>query len=295
MSAVNAVDTRGRARGGVRWLRLPVVTRFFKQRLALAALIFVLLMVGVAIFASALSPYSPEATDLQATLQGPSGAHLLGTDDLGHDLLSRMIFGTRTTLLAAGEATLLAVVAGVPLGMVAGFVGGTVDAALSRFADALMTFPALLLAVIIVGLTGPGLTNAMIAIGVVYAPRLFRVCRSSVLSVAPEIYINASRTVGCSPARVLLRHVMPNALSPVLVQISLTMGTAILAEASLSFLGLGVQPPEASWGSILGRAVPFMASQPIAVLASGVAIALLVLAFNLLGDGLRDSIGRERR
>jgi peptide/nickel transport system permease protein len=293
MSAVDAAT--GRAPSRARWLRLPVVGRFLRQRLAVASLVFVVAMAAVAVLASVLSPYRPEATDLQATLQGPGGGHLLGTDDLGRDLLSRLIFGTRTTLLAALQATVLAVVAGIPLGMVAGFVGGVVDAALSRVADALMTFPALLLAVIIVGLTGPGLTNAMIAIGVVYAPRLFRVGRASVLSVVPETYINASRTIGCSPARVLLRHVLPNALSPMLVQISLTMGTAILAEASLSFLGLGVQPPEASWGSILGRSVPFMASQPVAVIASGLAISLLVLAFNLLGDGLRDSIGRERR
>lgn len=293
MSALNAPLGNIRDRAG--WLRLPVVTRFLAQRLALASLAFVVLMVTVAVLAPALSPYSPEATDLQATLKGPSGAHLLGTDDLGRDLLSRMIFGTRTTVLAASQATILAVVAGIPLGMVAGFVGGVLDAVMSRVADAFMTFPALLLAVIIVGLTGPGLTNAMIAIGIVYAPRLFRVGRASVLSVVSETYISASRTIGCSPTRVLLRHVLPNALSPVFVQISLTMGTSILAEASLSFLGLGVQPPQASWGSILGRAVPFMGSQPVAVIASGLAISFLVLALNLLGDGLRDSIGREKR
>jgi peptide/nickel transport system permease protein len=179
--------------------------------------------------------------------------------------------------------------------MLAGFLGGWVDAIFSRVADAVMTFPALLLAVIIVGIRGPGLTNAMIAIGVVYGPRLYRVARASVLGVLNETYVAASRTVGCSQTRILVRHLLPNALSPLLVQISLTMGTAVLAEGSLSFLGLGVQPPQASWGALLGRAVPYVEAQPTPVIAAGLCISLLVLAFNLVGDGLRDSIGRERR
>lgn len=275
--------------------RLPMLRRFLGQHLAVMSLVLIAGLAVASVLAPFISPYGPEQTNLLKALQGPSAEHWLGTDDLGRDLTSRMIFGGRTTLLAALQATALAVVAGVPLGMVAGFAGGILDACLSRVADALMTFPALLLAVIIVGLTGPGLSNAMLAIGVVYAPRLFRVGRAAVIAVMPETYIQAARTIGCSPGRILLRNVLPNILSPLLVQISLTMATAILAEASLSFLGLGVQPPEASWGSILGRSVPFMSNQPWAVMASGTGIFVLVLAFNLLGDGLRDSIGRERR
>lgn len=275
--------------------QVPIVRRFLRQRLALLAAGFILVVSLLAVFAPVVSPYSPEKTDLLAVLQGPSSDHLLGTDDLGRDVLSRLIFGGRTTLLAALQATFLAVAAGVPLGMLAGFSGGVVDAILSRIADAFMTFPPLLLAVIIVGLTGPGLQNAMLAIGIVFAPRLFRVSRAAVIGVMPETYIKAAQTIGATPARILVRNVLPNALSPLLVQISLTMATAVLAEASLSFLGLGVQPPEASWGSILGRSVPFMTSQPVAILGSGLAIFALVLAFNVLGDGLRDSIGREKR
>ncbi|WP_298752857.1 ABC transporter permease [uncultured Serinicoccus sp.] len=274
---------------------MPIVRRFLQQRLALLATFFILLVTVSAVLAPLLSPYPPEQTDLMAVLQGPNGAHLLGTDDLGRDVVSRLIYGGRTTLLAALQATLLALVGGVPLGMFAGFAGGVADTILSRIADAFMTFPPLLLAVIIVGLTGPGLENAMLAIGVVFAPRLFRVSRAAVIGIMPETYIKAAQTLGASPVRILVRNVLPNALSPLLVQISLTMATAILAEASLSFLGLGVQPPEASWGSILGRSVPFMTSQPAAVLGSGALIFALVLSFNVLGDGLRDSIGRERR
>ncbi len=279
----------------VRIRQVPIVRRFLQQRLALLATFFILLVTVSAVLAPLLSPYPPEQTDLMAVLQGPNGAHLLGTDDLGRDVVSRLIYGGRTTLLAALQATLLALVGGVPLGMFAGFAGGVADTILSRIADAFMTFPPLLLAVIIVGLTGPGLENAMLAIGVVFAPRLFRVSRAAVIGIMPETYIKAAQTLGASPVRILVRNVLPNALSPLLVQISLTMATAILAEASLSFLGLGVQPPEASWGSILGRSVPFMTSQPAAVLGSGALIFALVLSFNVLGDGLRDSIGRERR
>lgn len=276
-------------------LQVPIVRRFLRQRLAMLASGFILLVTAAAICAPLISPYPPEQTQLMAVLQGPSGSHLFGTDDLGRDVLSRLIYGGRTTLLAALQATSLALVVGVPLGMLAGFAGGIVDTVLSRIADAFMTFPPLLLAVIIVGLTGPGLQNAMLAIGIVFAPRLFRVSRAAVIGIMPETYVKAARTLGASPVRILLRNVLPNALSPLLVQISLTMATAILAEASLSFLGLGVQPPEASWGSILGRSVPFMTSQPAAIFGSGVLIFALVLSFNIVGDGLRDSIGRERR
>jgi len=294
-AAEDQEDLGGPASRGRRFLRLAVVTRFRAQRLPMAALLVLVLVVLVAVFAPVLARYPFEQGDLAQTLQGPSGAHWLGTDDVGRDVLSRMLFGARTTLLASLEATALAVILGVPAGLIASFLGGWTNAVLSRFADAVMTFPALLLAVIIVGISGPGLTHAMIAIGIVYAPRLFRVARAAGLSVLNETYISASTTIGCSRTRILMRHILPNALSPLLVQITLTMATAALAEASLSFLGLGVQPPQASWGALLGRAVPYMSTHPVPVIAPGLAISVLVLSFNLVGDGLRDAIGRERR
>ena len=278
-----------------RLLRLPMVQRFRRQRLAVAALGFVLLVTLVCLAAPVLSPYPFDRGVLEDTLQGPSSAHLLGTDDVGRDVLSRLLHGGRTTLLAAVQATGFSVLLGVPTGIVAAFGGGRVDAVLSRVADAVMTFPALFLAVVIVGIMGPSLTNAMIAIGVVYGPRLFRVARAAGLSVLNETYISAATTVGCSRTRVLARHLVPNSLSPLLVQISLTMATAVLAEGSLSFLGLGVQPPESSWGAVLGRGVPHMSEHPTPVIAAGLLITLLVLSFNLIGDGVRDSIGREHR
>lgn len=271
------------------------VDRFRRQPLAMASLAFIVFTTIVCVLAPLLTPYPFDRGILADTLQGPSMSHPLGTDDVGRDVLSRLLYGGRTTLLAAVQATVFSVVLGVPAGLIAAFAAGWVDAALSRIADAVMTFPALLLAVVIIGITGPGLTNAMVAIGVVYGPRLFRVARAAGLSVLNETYIAAVRTVGCSPARILLRHLLPNALSPLLVQISLTMAVAVLAEGSLSFLGLGVQPPQSSWGAVLGRSVPQMSQHPVPVIAAGVLISLLVLSFNFVGDGIRDSIGRERK
>ncbi|WP_166741601.1 ABC transporter permease [Cumulibacter soli] len=275
--------------------RFRTIHRFVRQRLAFASLCVLVVMVLLALLAPVIAPYPPAQNSLQDALQGPSGAHWLGTDDLGRDMFSRVLYGMRTSLLAAAQATALSVVLGAPLGIIAGYLGGKWDAVLSRIADALMTFPGLLLAVVIVGIRGPGLTNAMLAIGIVYAPRLFRVARASAASIKPETYIRAAETLGCSKTRIVMRHLVPNALSPIVVQISLAMGTALLVEASLSFLGLGVQPPDASLGSLLGRAVPYVSQIPVAVIVSGSLIAIAVLAFNLVGDGIRDSIGRERR
>src|SRR5690606_32136851 len=188
-----------------------------------------------------------------------------------------------------------ALLLGLPLGLVSGYFGGRVDNVIMRVNDALMSFPALILAVVIVGLLGPSLTNAMLAIGLVYAPRIMRVVRGSALSVREEVYVTSARATGCGPLRIIGRHILPNILSPLVVQTTIMLGLAILAEASLSFLGLGVQPPTASWGSILGRAFPYLNTTPVTVLAAGLTISVAVLAFNLLGDAFRDSLGRERR
>ncbi len=269
--------------------------RFLTRKPAIVALIFVIIIILIAIFAPLVAPYDPLEQNLRSTLQGPSGSNLLGTDELGRDVLSRLIFGARVSLIAAVQAVLIAIVLGVPPGLIAGYFGGWVDTIISRINDTVMSFPPLLLAIAIVGVFGPNLRNAMLAVGIIFAPRFLRLMRASVLAVKEETFIEASRSIGTPTLRILRTRVLPNALSPMVVQISLSLGFAMLAEASLSFLGLGVQPPDASWGSMVGRAYRFLDQSPTLVLFPGVAIVLAVLAFNVLGDGLRDSVGREVR
>jgi peptide/nickel transport system permease protein len=275
---------------GQRFLR-----RLLAQRFVVAMLALLVLFTFLALAAPWVSPYDPNVPDISKRLAGPSAEHWLGNDELGRDMLSRLIHGTRISLYAAVQAVALAFVLGVPIGLVSGFVGGWVDTVLMRLNDALMSFPALILAIAIVGLLGPSLRNAMIAIGIVYAPRLARVVRGATLAVREEIYVEAARATGCTQLRIVRRHVLPNILSPLVVQTTLSMGLAILAEAALSFLGLGVQPPHASWGAILGRSFAYIHQAPINVLTPGLAVLLMVLAFNIVGDGLRDAFGRERR
>lgn len=269
--------------------------RFRQQPAAMIAFLFLMAMVLVAIAAPLLAPKDPTAQNLRAVLQPVSGAHLLGTDELGRDIFSRLIFATRISMLAAAQAVIISVGIGVLPGAVAGYFGGIIDTVIMRITDAIMSYPPLILAVAIVGLLGPNLRNAMIAIGILYAPRFLRLMRSTVMSVREETFIEACRSVGCSTPRIIGRHVLPNVMSPLLVQVSLVAGFAMLAEASLSFLGLGVQPPQASWGSMLGRSVRFLDRAPLMVIVPGLMIALTVLAFNIFGDGLRDSLGRETR
>jgi peptide/nickel transport system permease protein len=276
-------------------MRRRFLRRFRRQPAAMAALAFLVVMALVGVFAAQLAPLDPNEQNLRAVLDPPGGEHLLGTDDLGRDELSRLIYATRISLLASVQAVAVAVGLGVLPGVLAGYLGGVVDTVIMRITDAIMSFPPLILAIALVGLLGPNLRNAMIAIGVLYAPRFLRLMRGTVVSVREETFIEASRSVGSSTSRIVRRHVFPNVLSPLLVQISLVAGFAMLAEASLSFLGLGVQPPDASWGSMLGRAVRFIDRAPSLVIYPGVLIALTVLAFNVLGDGLRDSLGRETR
>jgi peptide/nickel transport system permease protein len=271
------------------------IRRFRRQPSAVAALLFLVVITVVAVAAPVLAPHDPQAQDLRATLQPASGDHLLGTDDLGRDVLSRLIFATRISLLAAAQAVAVAVGLGVLPGVMAGYLGGVVDTVVMRITDAVMSYPPLILAIALVGLLGPSLTNAMFAIGILYAPRFLRLMRGTVMGVREETFIEACRSVGCSTGQIITRHVLPNVLSPLLVQISLVAGFAMLAEASLSFLGLGVQPPDASWGSMLGRATRYMDPAPLQVVYPGLLLALTVLAFNVLGDGLRDSLGRETR
>ncbi len=269
--------------------------RFCRNRTAMVSLIILLLILLTAIFAPLLAPHDPARSSLRAILKPPSLTYLLGSDDLGRDVLSRLIFASRLSLIASVQAVVIALGIGLPLGLISGYVGGWVDTIIMRLNDALMSFPALILAVVIVGMLGPSLTNAMTAIGLVYAPRIMRVVRGSTLSVRQEVYITAARATGCGDARIIARHVLPNVTGPLVVQATVLMGQALLAEAGLSFLGLGVQPPEASWGAILGTAFPYMAQSPVPTIAAGLVISVTVLCFNLVGDGIRDSVGRMRR
>lgn len=275
--------------------RRRFLRRFRHQHMARTALGFVLLLIVAAVFAPLIAPYDPLDQELGNSLAGLSWDHPLGADRLGRDTLSRLIFGTRFSLLAAAQAVAVAVVLGVPVGILAGYLRGWFDAVVSTIADAILSIPAIVLALAIIGMLKPNLTNAMIAIGVVYAPRLFRVVRGAALAVREETFVEAARAGGVGTFTIARTHVLPNVLSPLVVQVSLALGFAVLAEAAVSFLGLGVQPPDASWGVMLGQSTSQLESHPELVLAPGLAIMLTVLAFNVLGDGLNDSIGRETR
>ena len=269
--------------------------RFRDNRAATAALVVLVLLVAASIAAPLIAPYSPEAVDVPRRLSLSTPDHWLGTDGLGRDTLSRLLYAGRVSLLAAALAVTLATVVGVPLGVLAGYVGGKADWLLGRAGDVLMTFPAIVLAIAIIAATGPGLQNAMIALGVVYAPRLFRVARAATLQVRTETYVEASISIGTPALRVIRRRVLPNIASPVLVQVSVMLAAALLAEAALSLLGLGVVPPTPSWGVMLGSGFKEIRSTPLLVFWPGVMIAVATLAFNLLGDGVRDAIGRRSR
>lgn len=255
---------------------------------------FVVLLVLSAVFAPWIAPFDPYAQVLADRLLPPSATHWLGTDDYGRDVLSRIIFGTRVSLTASLIAVSVALVLGLPLGVIAGYRGGWIDTALTRVMDALMSAPSLVLAITIVAVLGSGITNAMLAVGLVMAPRFFRVSRASTMDVRGDTYIEAATALGCRPRRIILRHVFPNVLPPIVLVISVSLGTAVAAEASLSFLGLGAKAPAASWGSMLSTAASNMQLAPYLVWPPGVMIFLTVLAFTYLGDGVRKALVRSR-
>ncbi|WP_220187228.1 ABC transporter permease [Pseudonocardia pini] len=274
--------------------RSPVLQRFLDERAALVALGFLAVLVLVALLAPWIAPSPPQAMNLDAVSSPPSAAHWLGTDELGRDLLSRFLYGARTSLLAALQAVVVALVIGLPLGLLAGYAGGFADTVLSRVNDAVMAAPALVLAVAVVAVLGPGLSNAMLAIGIVFAPSLFRIVRGATLQVRGETYIEASRAIGCTPSRIVTRHVLLNIVPPVIAQVTILAGVSMLAEASLSFLGLGVRPPEPSWGSLLRDAFDNLYTAPYLVYAPGIAIGLTVLALSQVGDGVRSALSAGR-
>ena len=266
-----------------------------RNRVAMLGLVAVLFFVVLAIFAPWIAPHDPLAAGWSTIRKAPSSVHWFGTDDLGRDVLSRVVWGTRASLMAGVISVTISLVLGVFIGMSAGFFGGWVDALISRITDAFLACPFLILAIALAAFLGPSLTNAMIAIGVSAAPIFVRLTRAQVINVKVEDYIEAARAVGCSPLRIAVSHMLPNITAPVIVQSTLAIAAAVIAEASLSFLGLGQQPPAPSWGSMLNTAKNFMDSAPWMAVWPGLAIFVLVLAFNLLGDGLRDALDPRQR
>ena len=272
-----------------------LLRRYARNRLALVGLWVVLLIVGLAVFAPWVTQYSPIKPDFFNTLKPPDHAHVMGTDDLGRDVLSRVIFGTRTSLLAGVISVGIAVLIGLPVGLVSGFYRGLLDDVLMRVTDAMLSFPFLVLALAITAALGTGLGKAMIAIGIVFTPQFIRLARGQVLSEREQNYVEAARGLGAGDTRIIRRHILPNILSPVFVQASLATAAAITAEAALSFLGLGTQPPTPSWGSMLNIAQAYLGSAPWMALWPGLAIFITVLAINLTGDGLREALDPRLR
>ena len=264
--------------------------RLLHRRPAMIALAIVIVFIALALFAPWIAPHDPVATSWGAIRKAPSAAHWFGTDEIGRDVLSRVVFGTRASLLAGVVSVSISLLLGVPIGLVAGFAGGFADALISRLTDAFLACPFLILAIALAAFLGPSLTNAMIAIGVSATPIFVRLTRAQVIHVKVEDYVEAARALGNPPWRIALRHVLPNVTAPLIVQATLAIAAAVIAEASLSFLGLGQQPPEPSWGSMLNTAKNYVDQAPWMAVWPGLAIFALVLAFNLLGDGLRDAL-----
>jgi ABC-type dipeptide/oligopeptide/nickel transport system permease subunit len=269
--------------------------RFARRRIAVVGCALVALEILLALAAPLLTPYGPNAQDFRSVLQSPSVAHLLGTDDLGRDILSRLLHGARISLQVGMLAVALAVLAGVPLGLTVGYLGGRVDEVVMRVVDSLMALPPLVLALVITAVLGSGVQNAMIAIAIVAVPTYTRLMRGQVLSVKQNDYVTAVHASGATVPRILFRHILPNAVSPIIVQASLGIGAAIITESSLSFIGLGAQPPTATWGSMVQVGFQYLETAPWFVMAPAVMIFLAVLGFNLLGDGLRDALDPSLR
>jgi peptide/nickel transport system permease protein len=258
-------------------------------------LVVVLIFIALAVFAPWIAPQDPIATSWGAIRKAPSIEHWFGTDEIGRDVLSRVIWGTRASLLAGIISVSISLIIGIPIGLVAGFFGGYIDGAISRVTDAFLACPFLILAIALAAFLGPSLTNAMIAIGISAAPIFVRLTRAQVLNTKEEDYVEAARAVGNSPLRIALRHILPNVTAPLMVQATLAIAAAVIAEASLSFLGLGQQPPAPSWGSMLNTAKNYIDNAPWMAIWPGLSIFLLVLSFNILGDGLRDALDPRQR
>jgi peptide/nickel transport system permease protein len=269
--------------------------RLLKRKGAVVGLIVIATFILLALFAPFVAPYDPVATSWTLVRKPPSALHWFGTDDLGRDILARVIYGTRASLLAGAISVGIALTIGVPLGLLAGYRGGFVDALISRITDAMLACPFLILAIALAAFLGPSLGNAMIAIGISATPIFIRLTRGQVMSVKVEDYVEAARAVGNPSWRIALVHILPNILPALMVQATLSIAAAIIAEAALSFLGLGQQPPSPSWGSMLNAAQRFLTNAPWMAIWPGLAIFLVVLSLNLVGDGLRDALDPRQR
>jgi peptide/nickel transport system permease protein len=273
------------------------IRRFLRHRLAVFGLLVILVFILAAVAAPLLAPADPLATSWSAIRKAPSAAHWFGTDENGRDVLSRVLFGARASLLAGVVSVLFALLIGVPVGLLAGLAGGWTDTIISRVADAMLSVPFLILAIALAAFLGPALENAMLAIAITASPVFVRLARGMAMEARATDWVEAARALGNPPSRLGLVHVLPNIVPPLLVQATLAIAEAIIAEASLSFLGLGQQPPAPSWGSMLNAAQRFLTQAPWLAIFPGLAIFLVVLAFNLVGDGLRDALDprSERR
>jgi peptide/nickel transport system permease protein len=269
--------------------------RLLKRKAAVGGLVVIAAFVLLALFAPFVVPYDPIATSWSAVRKAPSAAHWFGTDDLGRDILARVIYGARASLMAGAISVAIALSIGIPLGLLSGYRGGFIDALISRITDAMLACPFLILAIALAAFLGPSLGNAMIAIGNSPTPIFIRLTRGQVMGVKVEDYIEAARAMGNPRWRIALFHILPNIMPALLVQATLAIAAAIIAEAALSFLGLGQQPPAPSWGSMLNSAQRFLTSAPWMAIWPGLAIFLVVLSFNLVGDGLRDALDPRER
>ena len=279
----------------VETLAARAIRRFKRRKGAVFALAVILIFVSAAVLAPVISPYNPELQIWSEVRKAPSAQHWFGTDDVGRDVLARVIFGARASLLAGVISVAIAVLVGVPVGLISGYLGGFVDALFSRITDALLACPFLILAIAFAAFLGPSLGNAMIAIGITTTPIFIRLTRGQVMAVKVEDYVEAARAVGNPHWRIALVHILPNILPALLVQATLSIAAAIIAEAALSFLGLGQQPPAPSWGSMLNAAQRFLVNAPWMAIWPGLAIFLTVLSFNLVGDGLHDALDPRSR
>jgi peptide/nickel transport system permease protein len=269
--------------------------RLFRRKGAVVGLVVIASFIALAVLAPWIAPYDPLATSWSLVRKPPSALHWFGTDDLGRDILSRVIYGARASLMAGAISVGIALGIGVPFGLLSGYRGGFLDALISRITDAMLACPFLILAIALAAFLGPSLGNAMIAIGISTTPIFVRLTRGQTMSVKVEDYIEAARAVGNPRWRIALFHILPNIMPALLVQATLSIAAAIIAEAALSFLGLGQQPPAPSWGSMLNAAQRFLTNAPWMALWPGLAIFLVVLSFNLVGDGLRDALDPKSR
>jgi peptide/nickel transport system permease protein len=264
--------------------------RLWKRRGAMVGLAVIVFFVLLAIFAPWIAPHDPIATSWSAVRKAPSAEFWFGTDEIGRDVLSRVIWGARASLLAGVIPVALALTLSIPLGLLSGYAGGWIDGVIMRVTDAMLAIPFLIVAIALAAFLGPSLTNAMIAIGIAALPTFLRLARGTVLALKTEEYVEAARALGCSHLRIAGRHIFPNMVAPLLIQSSLTVAAAVIAEASLSFLGLGQQPPAPSWGSMLNAAQRYLSQAPWIALYPGLVIFTLVMALNVLGDALRDAL-----